>query len=51
MKTRPKIYKQNGKWICEHKHIQASGSTVVEAFFNYLLKRATAHLPEDELKF
>jgi hypothetical protein len=48
--TRPKLYKSNNIWYCEHKNIKAEGQTPIEAFVNYFLQRASANLHEDETR-
>lgn len=47
---RPKLYKENGVWICERKTIKATGATPVEAFLNFFLKKASSHLHEGEVE-
>lgn len=47
--VRPKLYKQNGTWICERGMIKATGATPAEAFLNFFLKKASSHLHESEL--
>ena len=49
--VRPKLYKQNGLWICERKGIKATGATPIEAFLNYFLNRASSNLHEDEVNY
>ena len=44
---RPKLYKQNGIWICERKGIQSTGATPVEAFLNFILHKAETRLNKD----
>lgn len=48
--AKPKIYKENGVYICEHKQIRVSGTSVVEAFLNFILAKASSHLHSEETK-
>ena len=47
--NRPRLYKENGTWICELKGLKETGSTPVEAFLNLILKKASSNLHEDEI--
>jgi hypothetical protein len=48
--TKPRIYKENGLYVCEYKKIKATGSSVAEAFLNFILAKATSHLHSEETK-
>lgn len=48
--NRPKIYKKDGWFYCELKGIQAKGKTVREAFFNFVILKATSNLHEGEVE-
>jgi len=45
---KPNIYKKDGYYVCEYKTIKSSGRSVAEAFFNFILAKASSHLHTDE---
>lgn len=37
---RPRLYKKDGKWVCETESYISNGATPAKAFFNYIFEKS-----------